>query len=149
MLAGELVNAALERLAQPEIIPAQRQDLLALDGVEHPLGEFDFDPEQAAIDTLLAANSRSVDQAERIRLLLIAGANIGLDPGTSEAIDRLAQGVVVLAGGAAVRKPAGPRPSLRDPRTAGAETLRGQAPAHRTHSPTCASDSDASSHDAC
>jgi hypothetical protein len=55
MLARQLVNPPLQRLAEAEIIGMQGQNLLAANGIENPVGQLDFDPEQTAIKLVMLA----------------------------------------------------------------------------------------------
>ena len=76
MLARQLVDPPFQRLAEAEIIGMQGQHFLAPNGVENPVGELDFDPEQAAVEPVFAADRRGIDQAEAVGLLLVARADI-------------------------------------------------------------------------
>jgi hypothetical protein len=102
MFTGELVDTALKRLAEAEIIPVQCEHFLAADGVKHPVGQLDLNPQQAAIKAVLAADRRRIDQAEAVALLLLAGADIRGDPCPSKSINRFAESVIVAARGAPV-----------------------------------------------
>ena len=87
MLARQLVDAALQRLAKTEIIPVQRQNFLPANGVEHPIRQLDFDPKQAAIEPMLAAYRSSIDKAETFALLFIARADICCYAGACKPVD--------------------------------------------------------------
>ena len=70
----------------------QGQNLLAPNGVENPVGELDFDPEQAAVEPVFPANGRGIDEAEAVALLLVACADIRRDARSGEAVNALRRG---------------------------------------------------------
>src|SRR5689334_17891273 len=104
MFASELVNTPLKRLTKTEIIRMKRQHFLALNGVKDPVRQLDFNPEQAAVKAMLAPDRGRVNQAEAIRLLFIARADVRGDAGSGEAFNRLAQCVIVLSRRPPIRK---------------------------------------------
>jgi hypothetical protein len=78
------------------------QNLLTPDRVENPVGKLDFNPEQTAIESVLAANRGGIDQAEAVSLLFITRADIRCNTGPREAVNRFAKSGIVLPGGAAI-----------------------------------------------
>jgi hypothetical protein len=102
MLAGNLVDTALDGFLEPKIIPVQRQHLLGADRVEDPLRELDFAPEQAAIEAVRPPDRGGVDQPEIVVLLGIPGPDVRADPRPGEAVNSLLQRPVILAGRSAV-----------------------------------------------
>ncbi len=80
----------------------QGQNLLAANGIEHPVRQLDLNPEQTAIEPVFAADGRGIDQSEAVQLLLVAGADIRRDTGAGKAIHRLAQRVIVFSGRSAI-----------------------------------------------
>ena len=77
MFAGKFINAPLQRLSKPEVIGVQGQDFLPPYRIENPVGKLDFNPEQAAIKPMLPADRCGIDQAKAVRLLFLAGPDIG------------------------------------------------------------------------
>src|SRR3546814_959148 len=52
MLAGQLIHAPLERLAEPEIVAVKRQNILADDRAIDPIRQGDFQIEHTAVERL-------------------------------------------------------------------------------------------------
>jgi hypothetical protein len=61
MLAGQFIDTAFERFAKTEIIRMECEHFFALYGIEDPIGEFDFDPLKATVETMLPADRCGVD----------------------------------------------------------------------------------------
>src|SRR3546814_4511432 len=66
MLARQFIHAPLERLAEPEIVAVERQDVLADDRAIAPIRQGDFEIKHPAIERL-ARDLGLFDQAENPR----------------------------------------------------------------------------------
>ena len=84
MLPGNLIGTALVRLPKTEVVSVEGQNLARANRTEHPIGQGDLNPQQAAIQTLLPTNSGSVDKPKRLDLLLITRADVRADGGSSQ-----------------------------------------------------------------
>src|SRR3546814_12329977 len=76
MLARKFIHAPLERLAEPEIVAVERQDVLADDRAIDPIRQGDFEIKHPAIERL-ARDLGLFDQAENPRFFDTARLNIG------------------------------------------------------------------------
>src|SRR3546814_10210328 len=84
MLAGQLIHAPLERLAEPEIVAVKRQNILADDRAIDPIRQGDFQIEHTAVERL-ARDSGFFDQPENPRFLDTARLDIGPHRGPAPA----------------------------------------------------------------
>ena len=110
VLAGDLVDPPLQRLAQAEIVPVQRQHRLRHHRAVHPVRERHRDVDHPAAPGL-AQDLPGVDQPEAARALDPAGGDVGDDPRARQPLQRLAQPPVAVA----ARSPAGWPPGGRAP----------------------------------
>ena len=104
MLAGQFIDAALDRLAQAEIIAVKGQHLFVANGIEDPVRELDLAPQQAPVHAMLAPDRRGIDQAEAVDLLFVAADDIGPDPCAFQPVQRIHQRHVFPPAGAAIGK---------------------------------------------
>lgn len=82
----------------------QREHFLATNGIEDPVRQLDFDPLQAPVKPVLAANRGGVNQPEAVALLLVARADIGGDAGAGEAVvASQSASIMVLGTGGKIR----------------------------------------------
>ena len=79
-----------------------RQHFLAADRIENPVGELDFDPEKAAVESMLALDGRRIDEVKAVSLFLFARADIRCYPRSGEPVDAFTHRIVILTGGAAI-----------------------------------------------
>src|SRR3546814_9836615 len=84
MLARQFIHAPLERLAEPEIVAVERQDVLADDRAIDPIRQGDFEIKHPAIERL-ARDLGLFVQAENPRFFDTARLNIGPPRGPAQA----------------------------------------------------------------
>src|SRR3546814_6097462 len=84
MLARQFIHAPLERLAEPEIVAVERQDVLADDRAIDPIRQGDLEIKHPAIERL-ARDLGLFDQAENPRFFDTARLNIGPHRGPAQA----------------------------------------------------------------
>src|SRR5690625_1405468 len=82
MLAGQLVDAPIQRLAQSEVIAAQGQHLLALDTPKQPIGQGDFNGYHA-IFAVTFDDACRVHQSKETAFTLPVSLDVGFNPRTS------------------------------------------------------------------
>ena len=101
MLARQFIDAPLQRLAQPEIVAAERQDRFRQHRAIKPVRQRDRHLHHAP--ALGAAQDLpAFDQAEAGCRLQPAGCDVGGDARARQPLERLAQPPVAVAGGFAV-----------------------------------------------
>ena len=86
VLARQLVQAALQRFAKPEIVTVNRQHFVRLHCVKKPLRQSDFDGNHAFVVGRLLDDRPTVDDAEILFFTLAARFNVGLDACPGQAI---------------------------------------------------------------
>ena len=101
MLAGDFIDAALDRLSETEIVPAEGQNLRAQDDLEHPVREPNLNLRHAA-GRGGANNAETVDQPKAVGDFLAVGLDVGRDPGTAQALKSLDHAAVAVAAGLTV-----------------------------------------------
>ena len=98
MLAGQLIHTPLERLAEPEIVPVEGQDVLADNRAIHPFRQGDFQIEHPAVECL-AGDLGFFDQAENPRFLDTARLNVGPHGRSAQAGEGVGHQPIAFAAG--------------------------------------------------
>ena len=108
MLPGDLIDAPVQRAAEPEVVRVQRQDLVVPDRVQRVVGQSDVDAEQRvrALPQMAVADHRgAVDDSEHVGELVFLADEVGPDTGGEQPLDRQFQQPILLAAFRPVREP--------------------------------------------
>ena len=104
VLAGQLIQAPVERLAQAEIIPADGQDLCGLDSPEEPITESDLQIAQSiCMDAPFPVILVGAYESEAFDGFFIPGFDRGLDHRSRKALKLRFQTLVAVVIGLPVR----------------------------------------------
>ena len=87
MFARQLVHAPFQGLAQPEIVPVQRQHLMLGDGVVDPIGQVDAHFGHAP-GIRMAHNIPAINQPKSARALNAPGLDVGFNARPAQAFER-------------------------------------------------------------
>ena len=104
MLARQFVETAFQGAPQPEVVAADRQNLMRADRVEDPVRQLDLDLLHAPLAGL-ADDAGALDQAEGLEDLLAAGGDVRRDPRPGQPLHRGLEEVVAAARGHPVGGP--------------------------------------------
>ena len=97
VLSSNFVHPPFNGLTQTEVVPVQGQNFFVSDRVEDPIRQLHLAPQQATVETMLAADRGSVDQAEPIDLFFVPGHNVRPDTGSFKTVQGVEKGLILPA----------------------------------------------------
>ena len=107
MLARDFIHPAFKRFAEPEVIVANRQDFLGLDGIEHPVRQGHLNILEHTV-TVTADGLGTFHQTEDQPLTFLASHDVGLDRGATQTFKRFFGSDIGAASEPQISQPTGP-----------------------------------------